>query len=169
MEDWLGTDNYKLYRQKVEQEPKKTLFLRNVCDSVNFLRKKFLVSEAEYMVIFESDVIIPDNTFELFTGVEKCGDIIGGIYHLDFHTMILFDPAVTCLVPARQVLSGCTLYSRRLIEEFPFRWDKDVLGEFPDHWISEDALSKGYQIYQYAALKCGHMEMKSGGRGMNNL
>jgi hypothetical protein len=170
MAEWLGHDKFSISYQFVDYQPRETLFLRSVCDSVNYLRKLFLTAKAEKFIIVESDVIVPPNLIELFGFVEDKADIIGGIYYRDFHNLLLFDPACVELVEATHVLSGCTMYDKKVIKQFHFRWDKNNTAEFPDSWISADALAAGYRLRNYAAVKCDHLENSDGsGRGMNNL
>ena len=171
--EWLGHYNVSVEHLPIDQTPKNTLFLRSVVESVNVLRGYFLEEPYyEKFIIFESDVIIPPNTLELFEKVQHKADIIGGIYYAGFHSPILFNPCVDQLIPSQHVLSGCTMYDREVIESFAFRGEGDTPGEqeFPDSCSSVDALKAGFTLMNYAAIKCPHLEKPDGsGRGMNDL
>lgn len=159
MEEWLGHDEFVVDKIDIDYFPKETLFLRSVTESVNYLRGTFLQSKGyEKFIIVESDVIVPENLISLFEEVKDQADIIGGIYYIGWHNHLLFDLAVTDLVPTSHVLSGCTMYDRKLIEHIPFRWDPADTGEFPDSNISKDALMAGFRLANYAKIKCLHLE-----------
>lgn len=172
MHEWLGHNNYFIETNYIDPLPKNTLFLRAVTECVNDLRAEFLESKDDKFIIFESDVIIPPNTLELFERVQYKADIIGGIYYHGFHSPILFNPCIHQLIPSQHILSGCTMYDRKVIERFPFRGEGDTPGEqeFPDSCISQDAIKAGFKLMNYAAIKCQHIEKPDGsGRGMNDL
>lgn len=156
LQNILG-DKAKLHHISVDRNDKKTLFHRNVTESVMYLRSQFLASKCDYFVILESDIIVPHNFLELFNEVISEADIIGGLYYQGFHTKEMWESNE--LIPTLHVLSGCTLYKRALIEKIPFRWSKDCLGAFPDALISYDANQTGeYKLANYCKIKCVHLE-----------
>lgn len=173
MEEWLGHKYFGIYKINVNYLPKETLFLRNVTDSINFLRRLFLNLDSQYFMTIESDTIPPINLLNLFIEVENKADIIGGIYYQGFHNPILWNPCVDQLVESKHVLSGCTLYNRKVIEKFEFRYeDNGGIGyqEFPDSCISIDALKEGFKLANYSKIKCLHIEdWNKEGRGRDNL
>jgi len=145
-----------LYHIDVPREPHRTNFLRNVTRSANFLRDKFLETDHEYFVIVESDVIPPRNVLELFheaISMAKDWAVIGGLYYLGFHNFMGHG-----LRETHHVLSGCTVYSRDIIEIFPFRYDaKKNIGAFPDAWMSHDIKKNtGKKLYNYHKIICKH-------------
>lgn len=153
----------------VEEEPRNTRFLRNVTESVNSLRSRFLAGTDENFVVIESDVIPPKNLLRLFDEVEGQADIIGGIYYRGFHSEEEWDPGNESLLPAHHILSGCTLYTREVIGAIPFRWSMENPGAFPDAWISHDASLKGFRLANYCKIKCNHLSMPNGSRGQDKI
>jgi len=148
--------------------PKESLFRRNVVESVNYLRNDF-ISKPEYdnFIIIESDLILPDNGIEmLYNSISKTVNwgIIGGLYYKGFH-----DYNKIGVQQTHHVLSGCSLYNRKLIEDTVFRIDDSNKGAFPDAWMSVDAGDKGYNLYNNHDIKCKHLHAKDGHRGWNKL
>lgn len=147
------------------KEDKRTLFLRRVEQSVNYLRGEFLKSDCDYFFIIESDVLVPKNVIELFNKsipslTDKWG-ILGGLYYEGFH-----DYSKIGINPVAHALSGCTIYKRELLEEIPFRWSTDNLGAFSDAWICYDVNKQGkYKIFNDNNIKCEHLHDTTGRRG----
>lgn len=172
--------NFNLYKLTVEQQPKKTLFLRNVADSVNLLRDKFLKSDCDYFLIIESDVLPPEDMIAKFDYAtyylnkndpddfdvekKKPWGIVGGHYYKGFHDY----SSMKGLYPTHHALSGCTVYKRELIEKYPFRWSEENLGAFPDAWICVDA-GQEYNIYNDGSIECEHLEIAPGQRQSRSL
>ena len=146
-----------------------TQFLRNVTESVSYLREMFLKTDKKYFVIVESDVLPPKNFLDLFMEVIDDADIIGGVYYAGIHRQELFENDIFEETP--HVLSGCTLYKREVIEKIPFRWGTDNLGAFPDAWICYDTGRKGnnFRLANYSKIKCGHYHKIDGSRGHENI
>lgn len=122
--------------------PSKTRFHRNVLESVRMIRNHFLADKSyDAFLIAESDVIFEvdtlDRLIERAIELEAMGENWGGIgalYYEGFHDYMKFG-----LCKTHHVLSGCTLYSRKLIEAINFRIDFTDLKPFPDALISYDA------------------------------
>lgn len=146
-------------------------FLRNVAESVNICRTKFIESTCDYMLIIESDVIPPENllvTLEedisyLNCKREKWG-IIGGIYYQNFHNF-----NSRSFSKEAHVLSGCSVYNRELIKETPFRWDRTIPGAFPDAFMSLDSDNKGYSNWNDHTIRCHHAEKRPNDRAHSGL
>jgi len=161
--------NFSVVHITVPKEPKESQFQRNVTESVNLCRDAFLRSDADHLLIIESDVLPPINLLDkleedvLYLMGEKWG-IIGGLYYRGFHNYNM-----SGLQPTHHVLSGCTLYNRELIASTPFRYDTSALGAFPDAWMSGDASNKGYTLYNDHLILCEHLEINPGNRGHNKL
>jgi hypothetical protein len=150
----------------VSRENQRTLFLRNVTESLLKLREQFLSDSYKYFIILESDVIPKDiKWLNYFMGVIDKADIIGGLYYRGFHSDDLF--MSDDLVNTHHVLSGCTLYKREIIEKYPFRWDVNNLDVFPDAWMCYDA--HDYRIANYCKIKCDHIHKENGSRGLELL
>jgi hypothetical protein len=154
----------------VSREDKQTLFLRNVTESVNFLRDMFLRTNCKYFVILESDVMPPPDWLQSFNEVIDRADVIGGIYYPGFHTPEMFSLPDT-FQPTHHVLSGCALYKREIIEKIPFRWSTENLGAFPDAWLSYDSGRNGnnFKLANYSKIKCKHFHLPGGSRGQEFL
>lgn len=154
----------------VDRTDRKTLFQRNVTESVQLLRDEFLASDKSYFVILESDIYPKDvNLFNNFLEVVEKADIIGGMYYIGWHKPEAFDPNENGLHPTHHFLSGCTLYKRKVIKKIPFRWSTDNVGAFPDAWMSVDAGKKGFVLADYWKIKCDHMMNDRGTRGQEEL
>jgi hypothetical protein len=158
--------NINLYHIDVDREDKRTLFLRNVTESVLFLRDIFLKGKWKYFVILESDVIPEKDWLSYFIEVKDEANIIGGIYYAGFHQPELWWGKK--LIPTHHVLSGCAFYHREIIEKFPFRWSVDDLNAFPDAWICYDYGDKA-RISNYTKIKCSHLSKENGSRGHEDL
>jgi len=159
----------------VPKEPQKTRFIRNVAESANLVRAEFIAGNNDYLIIIESDVLPPLNLLDLFAEAMIMADklpfdrwaAIGGLYYSGFHN---FRGAGKIeLEKVRHVLSGCTVYSRDMIEQFPFRWSWDNIGAFPDAWICHDINKTGRSLYNYKKIICEHMTDNKGTRGHDNL
>jgi len=160
----------------VPKEPQRTRFLRNVTDSANAVRSKFLEGRCKYLIIIESDVLPPVNLLTLFDEAMGMADdlpfgkwaAIGGLYYAGFHN---FRGAGKIeLEKTHHVLSGCTVYSRDIIEQFPFRWDWENVGAFPDAWICDDInRNTDMSLYNYKKIICEHMTNREGRRGHEDL
>jgi len=148
----------------VDPSPERTFFLRSVANSANVLRDIFLASGEDHFLVIESDVTPPhDLLVRLSKRVEELGDdwgAIGALYYPGFH-----DYSLKGLQQTHHVLSGCTLYNRKLIESTPFRWSEENLDAFPDAFMSLDAKEKGYKLYNDHDIHCGHLyNLKNGSR-----
>lgn len=170
----------KVLRKDVPREPRISLFQRNVSDSANLLRDVFLKGDYDSLLIIESDVIPPHNLIHLFeedviklnrwedSSIEYGRDvkewgILGALYYKGFHKYEL-----TGLQETNHVLSGCTLYKREVIEKYPFRYDSNELGAFPDALISHDA-NKEYSLWNDHDIICEHLHTEIGTRMSKSL
>ena len=161
-------------RVEVPAEPKASQFQRNVAESVQLCREKFLESDADVMVIIESDVIPPADLLTNFSHdiwhLGQCGEfghkpwgILGGLYYNGFH-----DYSLDGLEPTGHVLSGCTAYRRELLEKYPFRYDPNNLGPFPDALICLDSMGE-YSLWNDHRIVCKHVELQPGCRQSSSL
>lgn len=151
----------------IPYEPKKTLFLRNVCESVSFLRNQFLNSGCSYFLILESDVIITDNFLEKLeesiTKLPSNWGALGCLYYQGFH-----DYTKSGIQQGAHILSGATVYKREAIEKYPFRWSEENLAAFPDAWWSYDA-GKEYSLWNNHDIRLPHLHNKNGTRYSKKL
>ncbi len=156
----------------IPEQPKRTQFLRNVTISANIIRDYFLKRDYNYLFIIESDVLVPLNIFELFKKAIKKAEnwaAIGGIYYPGFHNYL--KAGRDLLEKTHHVLSGCTIYTREIIEMFEFRYDeKENINAFPDAWLSLD-INQGTDknLYNYYGIVCKHMRNKQGKSGQAEL
>jgi hypothetical protein len=166
-----GFANFNVYHLDIDGYPVESRFQRNVCDSVNYLRDLFLDrKEYDYFLIIESDVYPPadllirfDESVDKLDATDPAWGIVGGIYYPGFHDYE-FNTSQTSLERTGHCLSGCTVYKRTLLEKYPFRYDPDVLGSFPDFWISFDA-GKEYSLWNEHLIRCEHLHNPvNGGR-----
>lgn len=151
-------DNFHLYHLDVDEQPKETKFHRSVAESVGFLRARFLKTNLPYFLILESDVLPPlDLLPKLEASISKIQKLnanwgaIGGLYYLGFH-----DFTKSGINRTHHVLSGCTVYNRKALEEIPFRWDPKDLKPFPDAWWSYDA-GERFGLYNDHDIICQHL------------
>lgn len=168
----------------VSPQPKQSLFQRNVTESVQLCRQKFLESDCDVMVIIESDVIPPVDLLQRFEkqirniqfievkpseehdymdGLQPLWGILGGLYYAGFHDFSLEGRQRT-----HHVLSGCTAYRRELLEKYPFRYDPNNLGPFPDAFICADAGGE-FSLFNDHDIICKHLEIAPGNRNHGNL
>jgi len=152
--------NFTVSRIEVYYQPKNTLFHRNVTESVNYIREQFLQGRFDSLLIIESDVFPPHNLLkQLEHSIKQLPStwgILGGIYYKGFH-----DYTLKGLQQTHHVLSGCTLYKRSLIENYPFRYNPLDLAPFPDALISYDA-GKLYTLWNDHHIICEHRENING-------
>jgi hypothetical protein len=166
----LGIQN--LYHVVVDEQPKRTQFLRNVTQSVNHLRDIFLAGSCDHFIIIESDVMVSRNLIDLFeSAIVKAKDwaAIGGYYYLGFHD---FNKAgIDRLEEVHHVLSGCTIYNRDMISVFNFRYDdKENIGAFPDAWWCHDVKKHtDKKLYNYCKIVCKHRMNSRGLKGHEEL
>ena len=157
----------------VERDPRPTRLHRRITESTNLLRDLFLASPAAWLLIVEADVIPPVGFLPIMLEKAEGFDVFGLPYYRGFHPGEWFATAHDQVIDmaGAHVLSGCTLYSRRLLKEIEFRYDPERLGPLPDAWICHDALrlGKGFRTGNYTGLKCEHLSMPNGYRGWENL
>jgi hypothetical protein len=147
----------------ISLEPKKSLFNRAVVESLQLLQKDFLESNCDYFVTIESDVIAPPNLLELFCEVLDKADCIGGLYHsYAYHTQE--DWCSDNFVFSNGELTGCTCFSRKILEKIEFRQGEN-LAAFPDAYFSQDAVANGFKIGRQRKIKCKHLDDGTGFRG----
>lgn len=160
------------YMDTIPREPKESLFQRNVAESVNRLRKDFLKSDCDYFLILESDVIPPDGFLDIMIPCLQKVDAVGALYHRQYgaHSDYIDNPEKAQEFKEEgECLSGCTLYSRKIIEEIPFRFDPNCLGAFPDTIFCFDARQKGFKFGNCQKIICDHLTDSLGLRGQQNL
>jgi hypothetical protein len=168
-----GYSNFHLHHLPVPEQPKSSQFQRNVCDSVSLLRDLFLRStDLPHFLIIESDVLAPVDLLDRFevaiqwlNHYEPGWGIIGGLYYRGFHNFD-FDSRLSPFEKTAHCLSGCTVYKRALIERFPFRYDPQNLGPFPDAWISYDARGDFTQWNDHR-INCDHLYNQFNGTRMS--
>jgi len=129
----------------------------NVGQSVAVLREEFLQSGCDRFLIIESDVIPPVDLLEsLEKSIEQLPEdwgILGGLYYQGFH-----DYTLTGIQPTHHALSGCTVYRREVIEQYPFRISAENWAAFPDAWICHDVTQDGkYKIFNDHDIQCEHL------------
>ena len=154
-----GFTNFTFYYIDVERSPKNSLFHRRVTNSVMLLREIYLLTNLPYFFIIESDVIPPyslfsewDKRIEYLDQTDPDWGILGALYHDKFHLYFLDG-----LQQSYHALSGCTVYKRSLVLDYPFRWSEDDMNSFPDAWICWDA-KNDYNIYNDHDVRCLHLE-----------
>jgi len=156
----------------VRRDDPRHQFLINVTESVTELRKQFLATNKKYFIILETDVFPRDKNWLLhFSEVIDKAEMIGGLYYVGFHGQELWDKEAE-LVYTVGMLSGCTLYKRDVIENFPFRWSMENEGAFPDAWISHDSncdTERSWPKAMYTKIKCDHKHNEHGGRGHDKI
>lgn len=160
-------ENFHLYKTDIDEQPKKTQFHRNVSESVNLLRDIFLKTGYKKFLIIESDVLPPENLIQrLESSINLLNDkwgILGAHYYSGFH-----DYNKKYIYNIYHALSGCTVYNRKLIEKYSFRWSEENMAAFPDAWICYDA-GKEYEIYNDGSIICRHLFYKTGGKYSKKL
>lgn len=170
------TPNVIYHHVVIPQEPKRTQFLRNVCESVNKCREEFLKTMCTKFLVIESDVIPPVDLLDKFDATINFLNIfypredmdwgaIGGTYYEGWHDFA--NKKGVC--PTHHLLSGCTLYKRDCIKEIPFRWELDNINAFPDAYMSVDIQVYGYALYDDYNIKCEHLCMESGARQSKSI
>ena len=158
-------DNFRIDHLDIEEHPKQSQFQRNVFESVNFIRNIYLNNyNSPYFLIIESDVIPPRGLFEQFECAiseldrsEPAWGIVGAMYYRGFHNYD-FDTRGKFLERTHHCLAGCTVYKRELIRKYPFRFDPENLGPFPDAFICYDAGSE-FSFWNDHRIKCDHLHI----------
>ncbi|MDR0517876.1 MAG: hypothetical protein LBH25_12610 [Fibromonadaceae bacterium] len=157
-------NNCQIQHIDIQFEPKNNLFNRAVSESLKVLREQFLQSDCSHFITIESDVIAPPNLLELFCEVLNCGaDVIGGLYY-NYSQHTEDDYKNHDFVFSSGELTGCTCFSRKVLEEIEFRQGEDIAC-FPDAYFSQDAVQNGFKLGRYRKIKCGHLDDGSGFRG----
>jgi len=160
-------ENFTISHLEFPIDPKESVFQRRVIGCINFFREIFLSSNSRYFMTVESDVFPPIDILNRFKkSIAKLPEdwgMLGALYHGyeeqgggGFHDL---KGKVNGLHQPEQVLCGCTIYNRQLLEKHPFRWSKEHLGHFHDYFITEDA--KEFTFWDDRDIKCGHEPSKS--------
>ena len=168
------TKFHQVHHLEIPTEPGHTRFQRVVTESANYIRDYFLLGEWKYLVIIESDVIVPKSLLNLFDEAMSMADnwgAIGGYYYRGFHDYEKWgkypyvNKECTSLEKTQHVLSGCTVYHRDVIEQFDFRYDERNLEPFPDAWICYDINKHTTKnLYNYPKIICAHESDEFGKR-----
>lgn len=145
----------------------------------NDIAKKTLNNGFDYVLMVDSDIILPEETLSLMT--EKPVDILLGCYlhghKNDTHEIELFKPkqanfderytyADFTSAPRIMVKGGgfgCAFVNSDVFKKLEFPWFKyDIYNN--GHVLSEDlyfchvARANGYQIYADTRVRCGHLQ-----------
>lgn len=163
--------NFKFKHIDISVIPRKSLFQRRVIESANHIRKLFLNSDCDYFMTVESDVLPPVDIIERFKEsikhLPENWGMLGALYHGQYNPAIKkgggfhdLGKEVKGLYQPAQVLCGCTIYNRKLIEKFPFRWSMDDLGHFHDYWICQDA-KNDFTFWDDRDINCLHFPSNS--------
>ena len=113
----VGLETKSLSHLDIPEEPAISRFQRNVCDSVNFLRDKFLESDCDYFLIIESDVIPPVDVLERFLSADESIDIVAGIYYKGHHKDEWFNEDYSDYIYGF-VFSGCLFIKDTSLKRF---------------------------------------------------
>src|SRR5262249_28402768 len=155
-----GYDTFAITRITVPPDPVATLFLRNVCDSANYLREAFLQTDCRHFMIIESDVLPPLNVLGRFArdigNLPDNWGVFGAVYYKGRH-----DFTLRGIHSSDLVFSGCTVYRRELIEKCAFRWSDEHRRSFPDAWMSTDAIGNDYSLWNHHDIRCRHLQSYS--------
>lgn len=147
--------NFSFHHIKISSGTDKAKSFRNIEESVNYIRNIYLQTNIGKFLILESDTIPPINLLERFDAtirtLPKKWGILGAIYYHGYHNM-----EAKGLHKQNQALSGCTVYKRELIEKYPFRYDENNLGAYPDYWICHDSRNE-FEIYNHYDIRCEHL------------
>jgi len=147
----------------VAPDPRASLFNRAVAESLSLLQNDFLKSDCTHFVTVESDVIVPPNLLEFFCEVLDKADMIGGLYY-NYSQHTKEDYENEDFVFSNGELTGCTCFSRKILEKLKFRQGED-LSCFPDAYFSQDAANNGFKTGRYRKIKCQHLDDGTGFRG----
>lgn len=141
----------------IDPQPDRTRFLRCVAESANVCRDVFLTTDEQYFLIIESDVIPPVNIVELLEAdiqtLPENWAALGALYYKGFH-----DYNATGIHQCPHTLSGCTVYSRKFIELFPFEWRESNLNAFPDAYAGINAGVADMGHYNDHSIHCQHLK-----------
>lgn len=145
-----------------------------------FARKKFLESDADYMLSLESDIFAPEDAVQRLLSHGK--DIVTGLYHIGDKSKGQRVPCITIykynedlqasgtrlLHPSEwaeyqnrglvDVLAGgfgLCLISRKIVEEIPFFYDSRF-DSHSDVYFFNDVAMAGYQTWVDTDLYCEH-------------
>ncbi len=139
----------------------------------NFLRDKVLNEGYDYLFTVDSDVILPPDSLQKLVNHNK--KVICGLYYSRFKINnqmmtlpVLWKPEgerVKFFLPSevegnklikiRATGSGCMLIHKKVLSQFQFRWEKDILA-FDDVFFCEDLYKNNVDLYCDTSIKCFH-------------
>jgi hypothetical protein len=162
-------------------KPKDKTNIAYVCESHNILRDAFLKSKASYFLHLESDIIPPPDIIERLMIHKK--SVVGAAYFIKFgdeshlmvsteeknyendtnilHTILLekngsdFNIMDGKIHKVHSVGLGCVLIHRSVMEQIPFRYDKNVYAH-PDSFFAIDCRFKNIPVYIDTDILCEH-------------
>lgn len=147
--------NFTFIHLDIPVEPNTTVFHRRISESANYIRDHFLKGGYDSLVLVESDVIAPENTLtilqENIKTLPETWGALGGIYHEGHH-----DFKKNGIQNTRHTLCGCSIYNKRLIEKYAFRYSEENLGAFPDAYICHDS-GHEFTFWDNHDIKCKHL------------
>lgn len=148
-----------------------------ICESRNRMRDIFLQGDYNYFLSLECDVFPEPNflthllackkkivSLPYFIGEGEKSEPM--IQMVDAHPLI---PRETRNISSPELFSwagktatvfnaglGCTLISRKVIEQIPFRWDKNIFFH-DDSFFAEDCFNAGIKWYCDTSMICRHL------------
>jgi hypothetical protein len=150
----------------------------NTLNQFKTAREIALSRDYDYMLTVEHDMIIPSNALLLLLALQV--PVAYGVYVLRHGAKVLntwrrttgsYVGMSLSLFPEelkkakREVTPevsgvgfGCTLFSRSVLERFPFHGPKNGSGSIPDVPFAEDCIQNGIKQYAHFGVQCGHIE-----------
>jgi hypothetical protein len=151
--------------------------------------KMFEPGSWDYLVVYEHDMIIPEDGFEKMSHYDPdVHHVVGSAYykheaphHMMAWTQIdppLFSPMTSAqvrqlhdypgLYPVDGVAMGFTAISRKVLENWDHQypmWDAQEPLKGHDLWFCHAAKLQGFNIYLDSAIQCGHLTQQPIGYG----
>lgn len=134
---------------------------RRITDTALYLRERFLLTDAEWYLSLESDVILWTEGF-LPRMVGHNVPVLHTNCYPGFNMCASYGTT-------QRITMGCTLIKREVIEKISFRYNPDLLGAHYDALFAHDCNVAGIKMYYDPSIQPIHKEDRLPGRGWMNI
>lgn len=133
---------------------------RRLLSTVKALREDFLLTDLEWYLSLESDVIIGPGMMKAM--LDRDVDVLHTNCYPHFQPMTSFGPV-------DRITMGCTLVKRYVIDSVEFSCDENILEAHYDAFFVNHCREKGFGVFYDPLIEPQHREDSLPGRGWSQI